>query len=76
MSDRNKPWQRKALERGRTPLPDAPGYRPWLRKGTDRDASEADKSNKGSSSGSQTGSDVSSKVEVGGSLKSSYQKLI
>lgn len=76
MPDRIKTWQRKALERGRTPLPDAPGYRPWLRKDTNHDASEADNSNKGSSSGSQTGSGVSSKVEVGGSLKSSYQKLI
>ncbi|KAH7178369.1 hypothetical protein DER46DRAFT_655633 [Fusarium sp. MPI-SDFR-AT-0072] len=63
MSDCIKPWQRKALERGRTPLPDSPGHRPWLKKDTDLDISSSDKSNKGSRSGSQTGSDVSSKVE-------------
>ncbi|KAG7418124.1 hypothetical protein Forpe1208_v004218 [Fusarium oxysporum f. sp. rapae] len=75
MSDRIKPWQRKALERGRTPLSDAPGHLPWLRKDTDLDISASDKSNKGSSGGSQTGSDVSSKVEAGGPLKPSCQKL-
>ncbi|CAM1505836.1 Fc.00g114730.m01.CDS01 [Cosmosporella sp. VM-42] len=25
-----RPWQRKALKRGRTPLPESPGHRPWL----------------------------------------------
>ena len=27
--DRIRPWQRKALSAGRTPLPEAPGLRPW-----------------------------------------------
>ncbi|KAH7253857.1 uncharacterized protein BKA55DRAFT_566370 [Fusarium redolens] len=63
MSDRIKPWQRKAIGRGRTPLPDAPGHRPWLKKDINIDTSEAGASNKESSSGSQTGSEVSFKVE-------------
>ncbi|KAF4447157.1 hypothetical protein F53441_9302 [Fusarium austroafricanum] len=25
-----KPWQRRALQNGRTPLPESPGHRPWL----------------------------------------------
>ena len=25
-----QPWQRKALAKGRTPLPESPGLRPWL----------------------------------------------
>ncbi|KAJ4138655.1 hypothetical protein NW768_002506 [Fusarium equiseti] len=25
-----KPWHEKALRKGRTPLPDAPGVRPWI----------------------------------------------
>lgn len=24
------PWQKRALENGRTPLPESPGERPWL----------------------------------------------
>ncbi|KAI1073006.1 hypothetical protein LB507_009127 [Fusarium sp. FIESC RH6] len=26
-----QPWQQRALDKGRTPLPEAPGERPWLR---------------------------------------------
>ncbi|KAH7198754.1 uncharacterized protein B0J16DRAFT_315054 [Fusarium flagelliforme] len=26
-----QPWQQRALDNGRTPLPEAPGERPWLR---------------------------------------------
>jgi hypothetical protein len=48
MSDRIKPWQRKALELGRTPLPDAPGHRPWLRMDIDLYISSPDESNEGS----------------------------
>ncbi|QPC76676.1 hypothetical protein HYE68_007428 [Fusarium pseudograminearum] len=29
-----KPWQRRALDRGRTPLPEKPGARPWETKST------------------------------------------
>jgi hypothetical protein len=25
-----RPWQERALKRGRTPLPESPGQRPWL----------------------------------------------
>ncbi|RGP60796.1 hypothetical protein FLONG3_10715 [Fusarium longipes] len=28
--NRLRPWQRRALHNGRTPLPEAPGQRPWL----------------------------------------------
>lgn len=47
MSDRIKPWHRKALERGRAPLPDAPGHCPWLRNDIDLDTSWPDESNGG-----------------------------
>ncbi|KAI9150193.1 hypothetical protein HJFPF1_09948 [Paramyrothecium foliicola] len=30
MRSKTSPWQASALEAGRTPLPDAPGQRPWL----------------------------------------------
>ncbi|KAF5966002.1 hypothetical protein FBULB1_11929 [Fusarium bulbicola] len=58
MSGRIKPWQRKALEVGRTPLPEAPGLRPWLRNYTDLDTSSPDEFSEGSSSGSPSGHEV------------------
>ncbi|KAH7253855.1 uncharacterized protein BKA55DRAFT_689356 [Fusarium redolens] len=30
-----RPWQRRALENGRTPLPENPGERPWLNTSSD-----------------------------------------
>ncbi|KAM0385623.1 hypothetical protein HYE67_010033 [Fusarium culmorum] len=32
-----KPWQRRAVDRGRTPLPENPGARPWETKPTTQD---------------------------------------
>ncbi|KAI7758496.1 hypothetical protein LZL87_006887 [Fusarium oxysporum] len=34
-----KPWQARALAKGRTPLPESPGYRPWLETSSTQDAS-------------------------------------
>jgi hypothetical protein len=35
------PWQQRALDRGRTPLPEAPGIRPWLKEPSTVDAAPA-----------------------------------
>ncbi|KAF5666449.1 hypothetical protein FCIRC_10162 [Fusarium circinatum] len=37
--DALKPWQVRALARGRTPLPESPGYRPWLETSSTQDVS-------------------------------------
>ncbi|KAF9776522.1 hypothetical protein IL306_005274 [Fusarium sp. DS 682] len=34
-----KPWQQRALARGRTPLPESPGFRPWQRDSSTQEAS-------------------------------------
>lgn len=46
MSENNKsasvqlwPWQKRALENGRTPLPESPGERPWLNLSQDTEIS-------------------------------------
>ncbi|KAF5251608.1 hypothetical protein FANTH_3218 [Fusarium anthophilum] len=35
------PWQKRALENGRTPLPESPGERPWLNLSPDTEISAA-----------------------------------
>ncbi|EWG46957.1 hypothetical protein FVEG_07220 [Fusarium verticillioides 7600] len=35
------PWQKRALEKGRTPLPESPGERPWLNLSPDTEISVA-----------------------------------
>ncbi|KAH7253858.1 uncharacterized protein BKA55DRAFT_538712 [Fusarium redolens] len=35
-----KPWQVRALAKGRTPLPESPGCRPWLEDSPAQEASE------------------------------------
>ncbi|KAF5723027.1 hypothetical protein FMUND_2384 [Fusarium mundagurra] len=35
-----KPWQVRALAKGRTPLPESPGCRPWLETSSIQDVSE------------------------------------
>ncbi|KAF5618783.1 uncharacterized protein FTJAE_12144 [Fusarium tjaetaba] len=35
-----KSWQVRALEKGRTPLPESPGCRPWLETSSTQDVSE------------------------------------
>ncbi|KAF7551253.1 hypothetical protein G7046_g7769 [Stylonectria norvegica] len=48
MDQRLRPWQRKALKKGRTPLPEGPGQRPWKSNGT---RSNITKSNRNESKG-------------------------
>ncbi|KAF5983715.1 hypothetical protein FCOIX_3063 [Fusarium coicis] len=38
-----KSWQVRALENGRTPLPESPGCRPWLKISSTQDVSEPEK---------------------------------
>jgi hypothetical protein len=38
-----KSWQVRALEKGRTPLPESPGCRPWLETSSTQDVSESEK---------------------------------
>ncbi|EWG46959.1 hypothetical protein FVEG_07222 [Fusarium verticillioides 7600] len=35
-----KSWQVRALAKGRTPLPESPGFRPWLETSSTQDVSE------------------------------------
>jgi len=36
-----QPWQQKAVAKGRTPLPESPGARPWLNSESRTDANDS-----------------------------------